>query len=48
VRLNVVPETEEQQQERLRYVIEAEGENAGEIVMHWEKLEVSIPVTIAN
>ncbi|MBL7872149.1 MAG: DUF2911 domain-containing protein [Cyclobacteriaceae bacterium] len=31
VRLSVVPETEEKHQERLRYVIEAEGENAGEI-----------------
>lgn len=48
VRIKVAPETEEQQQERLRYVIEDEGENAGEIVMYWEKLEVSIPVTIAN
>lgn len=48
VRLNVVPETEEQQQERLRYVIKDEGAGAGEIVMYWEKLEVSIPVTIAN
>lgn len=46
VRLNVVPETEETHQERLRYVIEAEGENAGEIVMYWEKLEVSIPFEI--
>lgn len=48
LRLNVVPETEEKQQERLRYVIEAEGENAGEIVMYWEKLEVSIPFEVIN
>jgi len=48
VRLNVVPETEEYHQERLRYVIEDGGAGAGEIVMYWEKLELSLPVSIVN
>ncbi len=46
LRFNVVPEIEENQQERLRYAIEKESDTAGEIVMYWEKLEVSVPVEI--
>lgn len=46
IRLNVTPVTEVTHQERLRYAIEAEGQNAGEIVMYWEKLEVSVPFEI--
>lgn len=46
MRLEVTPQVNESHQERLRYVIEAEGENAGEIVIYWEKLEVSIPFEI--
>ncbi len=46
VRLIVTPESEKTHQERLRYVIEAEGENAGEIVTYWEKLEISVPFEI--
>jgi hypothetical protein len=46
VRLKVVPEIEEKQQERLRYVIEKESDTAGEIVLYWEKLEVSVPFEI--
>ncbi|HEY5691946.1 MAG TPA: DUF2911 domain-containing protein [Cyclobacteriaceae bacterium] len=48
VRMTVTPETEETNQERLRYVIEAEGDGSGEIVMYWDKLELSIPFSIAN
>ncbi len=48
VRLAVVPEVEEVPQERLRYVIEADGDKAGEIVLYWEKLEVSLPFEIVN
>lgn len=46
VRLMVKPEVEEAHQERLRYVIESEGKNAGEIVIYWEKLEVSLPISV--
>ena len=45
LRLPVVPETNEPHQERLRYVVESEGENTGEIVIYWENLEVSIEVS---
>lgn len=46
VRIKVKPETEETHQERLRYVIEKEGENKGEVVIYWEKLEVSLPISL--
>ncbi|MEK6783447.1 MAG: DUF2911 domain-containing protein [Bacteroidota bacterium] len=46
VRVKVKPETEETHQERLRYVIEPEGDNKGEIVIYWEKLEVSINIKV--
>lgn len=46
VRVKVKPETEESNQERLRYVIEPEGDNKGEIVIYWEKLEVSLPIKV--
>jgi len=45
VRVKVKPETEELNQERLRYVIEPGQNNTGEVVIYWEKLEVSLPVT---
>jgi hypothetical protein len=47
VRIKVKPETEETHQERLRYAIE-EGSNKGEIVVYWEKLEISLDVTVLN
>jgi hypothetical protein len=40
VRIAVKPETEETNQERLRYVIEE-----GEISIYWEKLKISLPIT---
>ncbi len=43
VRVKVKPETEKTNQERLRYAIETESNNAGEIAIYWEKLEVSLP-----
>ena len=46
VRVTVKPETEQTNQERLRYVTESEGGNKGEIVIYWEKLEVSLPVIV--
>ncbi len=48
VRIKVKPETDEHNQERLRYVIEPEGNNKGEIVLYWEKIEVSLPVEALN
>ena len=47
VRVMVTPETEEPHQERLRYVVEEEGDG-GEVVVYWEKLEISLPVTISK
>lgn len=44
VRIIVQPETEEPHQERLRYSIEEERES--EIVMYWEKIELSLPIKI--
>lgn len=44
----VVPEIEEKQQERLRYVIAVESKNTGEIVMYWEKLEISVPFEVVE
>ena len=46
VRLIVKPEQEEKNQERLRYVIEEESNGEGELVMYWEKVEVSMPFKI--
>lgn len=46
MRLTVTPETGETHQERLRYVVETEGDGSGEIVMYWDKLEVSVPFEI--
>ena len=43
MRVEVKPEMESINQERLRYVIEADSKSEGEIVLYWEKLEVSIP-----
>ncbi len=48
VRIKVKPETEENNQERLRYLIEPAEDSKGEIVIYWEMLEISIPVTILN
>jgi hypothetical protein len=42
VRIKVKPETEDKNQERLRYVVEVDSSTAGEIVVYWEKLEVSL------
>lgn len=44
VRVKVKPETEETNQERLRYVIESEDSNAGKIVIYWERLKISLPI----
>ena len=44
VRVKVKPEAEETNQERLRYVIETEGDHTGEIAIYWEKIEVSLQI----
>lgn len=43
LRVKVKPEVEEKNQERLRYVIEKDSESEGELVMYWEKIEISLP-----
>lgn len=46
VRVKVKPETQQEMQERLRYEVESENNSEGEIVIYWEKLEVSLPVKL--
>jgi len=48
VRVSVEPEVEDSHQERLRYVVETEGSKDSEIVVYWDKLEVSLPITAKN
>ncbi len=48
VRVKVKPETEDTHQERLRFTIEASSDTKGEIVIYWEKLEVSLPISSRN
>jgi len=45
VRVKVKPEVDDKHQERLRYVVETESDTKGEIVIFWEKIELSIPVS---
>jgi hypothetical protein len=44
IRVKVRPEVETVNQERLRYVIEAESATRGKIAIYWEQLEVSLPI----
>lgn len=46
VRVKVKPETEDSHQERLRYVIEIDSNTEGEIVIYWEKLDISLPFSL--
>ncbi|MFM9840556.1 MAG: DUF2911 domain-containing protein [Cyclobacteriaceae bacterium] len=46
LRIKITPETEEKMQERLRYVVEVDSEKEGEIVVYWEKLEISLPFKV--
>ena len=46
VRVTVKPEREQHHQERLRYVIEKDSEYEGELVVYWEKIEVSLPFKV--
>jgi hypothetical protein len=48
VRIKVKPETKEVNQERLRYVIETEEGNKGNITINWEKVEITLPITVIN
>ena len=48
VRVKVKPQTADAQQERLRYVIEQDGDDQGEIVIYWGKLEVSLPISMSK
>jgi hypothetical protein len=44
LRFETKPEKESTHQERLRFVVESESSNEGELVVYWEQLEVSIPI----
>lgn len=46
VRITATPEIENKNQERLRYLIEKETDREGEIVVYWEKIEISLPFKI--
>jgi hypothetical protein len=46
IRVSVKPEREQNHQERLRYVVEKDSEYEGELVVYWEKLEVSLPFKV--
>jgi hypothetical protein len=46
IRITVAPEMEDRNQERLRYVIEKESDSEGEVVMYWEKIEISLPFRV--
>ena len=46
VRITVKPEMQETHQERLRYVIDPKGNSEGAIVIYWEKLKASLPISI--
>jgi hypothetical protein len=46
IRVAVKPELEQRHQERLRYVIEKDSDYEGELVVYWEKLEVSLPFKV--
>lgn len=48
VRITVKPEAKELNQERLRYVIESEETETGRVVVYWEMVKVSLPVTSLN
>ena len=48
VRMTVTPEIKETHQERLRYVIEEKSDSTGEIVMHWDKLEIAVPFKLVK
>lgn len=46
IRVTVEPEREQRHQERLRYMIEKDSEYEGEVVIYWEKIEVSLPFKV--
>ncbi|GAB3200890.1 hypothetical protein ABID22_003161 [Pontibacter aydingkolensis] len=46
LRITVKPEIVAQPQERLRYEIVSEGNNEGAIVISWDKLKITVPVTV--
>ncbi|GAB3832517.1 hypothetical protein GCM10028895_50310 [Pontibacter rugosus] len=46
VRFTVTPETMEQHQERLRYQIVPQRDAQGAIVMTWDRLKLTFPVSV--
>jgi hypothetical protein len=48
LRIEIRPDTLDYKQERLMYDIARSSEKQGKILMHWEKLRLTIPVQIAD
>lgn len=48
LRLKIRPDTPGYNQERLMYDIDLSSQKQGKILMHWEKLRLTIPVQIAD
>ncbi|MCE2996396.1 MAG: DUF2911 domain-containing protein [Cyclobacteriaceae bacterium] len=46
VRVQVTPEIETKNQERLRYIIESQSATQGEVVVYWEKLKITLPIRV--
>lgn len=46
LRIPIKVEKTDKNQERLRYVINSEGNNKGSIVMHWERLRIPVAVEL--
>ena len=46
VRVKVKPETDPTNQERLRYVVESESDHSGKIALHWENLQIRLPIIV--
>lgn len=48
VRLKVIPQSKEINQERLRYIISPKDDKEGEVILNWEKMEMIIPFRIVD
>lgn len=46
VRVMVKPNVVEMNQERLQYTVESDSNTEGEIVVYWERLEISLPIKV--
>jgi hypothetical protein len=48
LRLVVQPETNAPHQERLRYVVNKKSDREGELIVHWEKVRITVPFEVAH